>query len=232
MKPPVERTRKRTPPRALTADPAASETSRPRDARGPPLQEAARYAALEPLSEVNECCLELLVQDARSARPGAFPLTVHLRELLSGLSPEIRTRAGRRSLLLVDLELSNVTWWQRLIEHPTRPPPVPPWRGGFPKARGVLLTRATLVVAWHSLRSDPSAGCPMGMAPAVAPLIAGLTLSEIEQIAERRCRWLRPRWEDQPAVWRQLLRSAQSADTRSARDFNLRGLQLLTGDLL
>ena len=175
MKPPVERTRKRTPPRALTADPAASETSRPRDARGPPLQEAARYAALEPLSEVNECCLELLVQDARSARPGAFPLTVHLRELLSGLSPEIRTRAGRRSLLLVDLELSNVTWWQRLIEHPTRPPPVPPWRGGFPKARGVLLTRATLVVAWHSLRSDPSAGCPMGMAPAVAPLIAGLT---------------------------------------------------------
>jgi hypothetical protein len=181
---------------------------------------------------VNERCLELLIQDARSVRSGAFPLTAHLRALLIGLSPEIRMRAARRSLLLVNLEFSSAAWWQNLIANPTRPAPLPPWRGSFPKARAVSLARATLVIAWHSLRSDPSAACPMGMARQVAPLIAALTLTEIERIAERRFRWLRPRWEDQPAVWRQLLRSAQSVDTRGARDFNLRGLQLLTGDLL
>ena len=228
----MERTQKPTHPAALTADPPVSELSLRRSSRGQPAPEAARYPALKPLCEVNERCLELLVQDARSARSGAFPLTVHLRALLTGLSPEMRMRAARRSLLLVNMEFSSISWWQNLIANPTRPAQLPPWRGSFPKARAVQLARATLVVAWHSLRSNPSAACPMGMARQVAPLIAALTLTEIERIAERRCRWLRPRWEDQPAVWRQLLRSAQSVDTRGARDFNLRGLQLLTGDLL
>lgn len=228
----MERTPKRPRPSGAAANPQASETPRHRSPRGAATQEAPRYRTLKPLGEVNERCLELLMQDARSGRSGAFPLTVLLRGLLIGLSPETRARAAGRSLLLVDLELSNVPWWQSLLANPMRSAPLPPWRGSFPKPYAVPLARATLIVAWQSLRSDDSAACPMGIAQEVAPLIAELTLTDIERIAERRYRWLRPRWEDQPSVWRQLLRSAQSADARGARDFNLRGLQLLTGDLL
>lgn len=189
-------------------------------------------AILRPLHELNERCIDLLVQAARTERPEAFPIVIQLRGILQGLSPEIRTRAARKAFLLVDLEFTNETWWQMLRSHPIRPAPLPSWRGSFPRGAAVPLARATLMFAWHSLRADRNAACLLGMSPTVAMVIAGLSLTDIDRVVDRRFRYLRPRWEDRPAVWRQLLQAAQSTDIRRTRDVNLRGLQLLVGEML
>jgi hypothetical protein len=119
-----------------------------------------------------------------------------------------------------------------LRSHPIRPAPLPSWRGSFPRGAAVPLARATLMFAWHSLRADRNAACLLGMSSAVSEAIAALSLTDIDRVVDRRFRHLRPRWEDRPAVWRQLLQAAQSTDIRRTRDVNLRGLQLLVGEML
>ena len=54
---------------------------------------------------------------------------------------------------------------------------------------------------------------------------------DIDTIVERRLQHVRPRWEDRPAVWERLSLTAESEDFRETRDFNLRSLQLVTGEL-
>jgi hypothetical protein len=144
----------------------------------------------------------------------------------------MRTRAAHKTFLLLDLEFSNDTWWQMVGSHPNRPAPLPSWRGSFPRRPAMQLARATVMLAWHSLRAHRNAMCLLGMSPTVAEVISGLSLTDIDQIVDRRIRYLRPRWEDRPAVWRQLLEASQSPDIRQAREVSLRGLQLLAGELL
>jgi hypothetical protein len=189
-------------------------------------------AILRPLRELNERCIELLVQAARTERPEAFPIVIQLRGTLQGLSPEMRARAACKTFLLLDLEFANAPWWQMVRSNPTRPAPLPNWRGSFPRGPAVQLARATILLAWHSLRAHRNAACLLGMTPAVAEVIAGLSLTDMDRIVDRRFRHLRPRWEDRPAVWRQLLQAAQSPDIRRTREVNLRGLQLLVGEMI
>src|SRR5207244_2358773 len=104
------------------------------------------------------------------------------------------------------------------------------WRGSFPRRSAVPLARATLMLAWHSLRADPETACVLlGMSPPVADLISALPLAEIDRIADRGFRHVQPRWHDRPAVWRNLLLAAQTSNPGAMRDFNLHGVQLMTG---
>src|SRR5207237_6968485 len=75
---------------------------------------------LQEVYEINERCLELLVQGARSERPERFFLVKPLREVLREMTPETRARAARRAFLLVDLEFANADWWRRAKNYPTR----------------------------------------------------------------------------------------------------------------
>jgi hypothetical protein len=88
------------------------------------------------------------------------------------------------------------------------------------------------MLAWHSVRADVNASCLLGISSAVAATLASFSLTELDRIAARRFRHVRPRWEDRPIVWRQLLLSASTGDARQTRDAHLRALQLLTGELL
>lgn len=89
------------------------------------------------------------------------------------------------------------------------------------------------MLAWHSLRADQAtAGILLGMTRPVSDLIAELRFDEIDRIAEKRFRHVRPRWDDRPAVWRKLLLAAKENDGRVMREVNVHGVQLLTGDLL
>jgi hypothetical protein len=193
---------------------------------------SASVGILRPLRELNERCIDLLVQAARTERPDAFPVVIRLRETLRLLSPEMRARAAHKTFLLLDMEFSNDRWWQTVRSHPNRPAPLPSWRGSFPRLPATQLARATVMLAWHSLRAHRNAICLLGMSPAVAEVLSGLSLTDIDRIVDRRTRHLRPRWEDRPAVWRQLLQAAQTTDIRRTRDVNLRGLQLLVGEML
>jgi hypothetical protein len=193
---------------------------------------AARAQLLKSLQEANERCIQMLVHTACTEARDAFPLVNHLRPLLREVTPDVRAQAARIALLLVDVQLSNAAWWTHLQAYPNRPGPLPPVRGSFPRASAVPLGRATLMLAWHSVRSDPVGSCLLGVCPEVARIIASFSLTELDRVVERRFRYVRPRWEDRPAIWRALLLSAQSGDARRTREVSLRAIQLMTGDLL
>ena len=207
-------------------------TRLPEDIPAPGEMSAARAQLLQSLQEANERCIEMLVHAARADTTDAFSLVNHLRSLLRVLTPDVRARAAHTALLLVDMQLSNEVWWTHLQAHPNRPGPLPSARGSFPRASAVPLGRATLMLAWHGVRSDPVGSCLLGVSPEVARIIAGFSLTELDRVVERRFRYVRPRWEDRPGVWRALLLSAQSGDARRTREVNLRATQLMTGDLL
>jgi nucleoside-diphosphate-sugar epimerase len=101
----------------------------------------------------------------------------------------------------------------------------------------IVVTGATgqlgrLVIASLLKRSDPVGSCLLGVSSGVARIIASFSLTELDRVVERRFRYVRPRWEDRPAVWRALLASAQNGDAGRTHEANLRAMHLLTGDLL
>ena len=90
------------------------------------------------------------------------------------------------------------------------------------------LIRRMLMLAWHLARSNPlSARVTLGLNADCAALIAVRSLSDLDRLAESRPLWIRPRWERQSGVWRQLLEAALSDEFSRLRPLQLRGLQLL-----
>ena len=78
----------------------------------------------------------------------------------------------------------------------------PTWLAPFPRPAAVKLARSTLVLAWHTVRTNLDAAVVLlGIAPSVAEIIAKPHLQDLDRIAERQYRHVRPRWEDRPAVW-------------------------------
>jgi hypothetical protein len=126
---------------------------------------AARTQLLQSVQEANERCIELLVLAARTDAVATFPVVNHLRSVFRGLTPEIRAKAARTALLLVDMRLGDVEWWTHLQAHPARPVPLPASHGSFPRASAVPLGRAVLMLAWHAVRSDPVGSCLLGVGP-------------------------------------------------------------------
>jgi hypothetical protein len=184
----------------------------------------------EPLFDVNRRCIAALVQMALADRP-ALTLVVHLKDLLARLTPAMHGSSALRTTLLTDMHLAELPWWRKVHDHPKRPLPSPSWLGGFPRSTGLGLARATMMLAWHSVRAAPQRAVLLGVTPQVAELLADFSLTELDEIAERNFRHVRPRWEDRPAVWRALLSAMESQDFRKARDFSVYSLQLMTGEL-
>src|SRR6184192_836023 len=130
----------------------ASRTGHPRGARPRALEEAARSRVpaapgpsppgtpgnrdegqpLQGAYEVNERCIEMLVNAARHPPARPFPLISGLRELLKAADPSVRRRAARRSFLLVDMEFGNPDWWHTARNHPSQQMRTPLWWGCFP----------------------------------------------------------------------------------------------------
>jgi len=188
---------------------------------------------LQDMQRVNQRCIEMLTQAARMAPPEMSPFVSELREVLLQMTPEMRARAACRTFLLVDMELGNTDLWRRFKSHHTRTEPIPKGREMFPRATAIQLARATLVLAWYGVRTDRhAANLLLGMSAAVSDIIASLSLVEIDRIAERQFRHVRPRWEDRPELWLKLLSASQTPDIRRARDINLRGLQLIVGAIV
>lgn len=215
---------------------SSAATSRNEDARelSPLLRRQGEPdSPLAPLHEVNERCLTLLAETARQQKHGTSSLVIALRRPLLAMTPEARARASRRAVLLLDMAFRDRLWWVGARAHPRRATRTLLEHDVFPAPSARYLARATLVLAWHSVRADrTAAGALLGVSCAVAEIIAGLSLEELDLIAERRFRSLRPRWEDRPALWRKLLLSVESSDYRREREFNLLSLKLVIGELL
>jgi hypothetical protein len=189
---------------------------------------------LVPLHEVNERCLELITLIAKlDPHEAPFTLITPLRSLLRGTKPVVRRRAARQPFALIDMEFRDRDWWHAVKSKPARAWKERSWRGSSPKRPAVQLAHTTLMLAWHMTRADPAAAAIVfGMQRDVVRTIATLPLSDIDVIAERHFRHLRPRWEDRPDLWRELLVAAHADDEAAMRDFAVRALQLLAGDIV
>ena len=177
---PRSRARRGVPPKPLIGN---STKATPQEEEHPPPAVRPR----EEVQRVNQRCIEMLTQAARMARPEMSPLVTELREVLLQMTPERRVRAARRTFLLVDMELGNTDLWRRFKSHPARVEPALKGRGTFPRAAAVQLARDTLILAWYGVRADcHGARLLLGLSAAVSDIIASLSLTDINRIAERQ----------------------------------------------
>ena len=183
--------------------------------------------ALAPICDINEQCLQLLVEAAR-ARPSAEePFVCQLLSLIQTVDIATLTTAARFPFLLVEFGFRDPEWWSEIASGNESTGDDEAWLSPFPRAAATTLSRATLMLAWHTVRTDSEASVVLlGITPAVARLLRSLRLQDIDRIAEHHYRRVRPRWEDRPSVWRQLLFCAKSTEVDTAHDFVLHALQL------
>jgi hypothetical protein len=183
--------------------------------------------------QVNEYCIEIMTQAARTDRPGTLPLVNELRDVLLQMTPEMRVRAARRTFMLADMEFGNGEWWRCVKQYPGRPLPLAEARGNLPRSQAVQLARNALTLAWHAVRADRhAAGVLLGMSRAVRDIIGALSLADVERIVPSQFPHARPRWENRSDMWLKMLRAAQTPNIRRSRDVNLRGLQWMGGALV
>jgi hypothetical protein len=197
------------------------------------------------MSRIEECHAEILTlsspkrgckviaNDPRSADTSHLsPYTlVQRRGRCCGFSGLAMAKA-QLGILLVDLQFTSNHWWQTQGLPNSRGFGLPVARCVWPRATATLLTRLTLVGTWHTLRANPCTACLLGITSGVAEVIRALSLSRIELLAKHLHRYLRPRWEDQPTVWRHLLLAAQTEDSHRHRELCLKSLRLLAGKTL
>jgi hypothetical protein len=212
--------------------------SRQDDSRDDPVNSGSAHATsgsgieLTPLHALNRAGLGALVEAARIPEGEPMPgFLAELRDQLEALGEEAQFRAAECPFLLLNVGFQDEEWWRGLkygLPRNAREPVA-----CFPRLKAMPLARSTLTLAWHWAHADPeTAGLVLGISRTCAALIASLTLQELETIAHRQHRCLRPRWEDRPAVWRALLGAAQQADREALSDFRLYGIRLVIGELL
>jgi len=183
--------------------------------------------ALAPICEINERCLHLLASAARQTRTPSDSFFHHLLSLIGPLDLAEVRGAARFPFLLVDFGFRDARWWHQVTSGHGRTTKDFEWLAPLPRAPAMKLARATLTLAWHTVRTDAEASLVLlGITPEVAPMISALRLQDIDKVAERYFRRLRPRWEDRPAVWQQLLICAKSVEVDAAHEFVLHALQL------
>lgn len=183
--------------------------------------------ALAPICEINEQCLQMLVYASRHSPLSSDSFLYHLFSLVNSLDDAAIATVSRFPFLLVDFAFQDVQWWRRVASRPLRADTDRVWLVPFPRATATKLARATLMLAWHTARTNPEATrVLLGISPAISATISTLRLRDIDRISDRHFRRLRPRWEDRPAVWRQLLACARESDVNSAHEFVLHALQL------
>ena len=183
--------------------------------------------ALAPICEINEQCLHMLASAARQTRTPPDSFFHHLLSLIGPLDLAEVKSAARFPFLLVDFGFRDARWWHQVTSGHGRSTKDFEWLAPLPRATAMKLARATLTLAWHTVRTDAEASLVLlGITPEVAPMISALRLQDIDKVAERYFRRLRPRWEDRPAVWQQLLICAKSTEVDAAHEFVLHALQL------
>jgi hypothetical protein len=127
--------------------------------------------------------------------------------------------------LMLDAGFSHPEYWDNAV-HEISPP-----RNWLAGSLAPGLVRRAVMLGWHLARANPfAARMTLGMTPLCATLIAQTRLRDLDSLVERRSDHCRLRWEDRPAVWRQLLQAALGGGGASLERLQLRGFQLLAID--
>ena len=175
----------------------------------------------------------MLVEAARTSQASDEPFVHQLLSFIKTLDAATLATASRFPFLLVDFEFRDPDWWKQVADGNDSAANEAAWLSPFPRAAATTLSRATLMLAWHTVRTDAQAAVVLlGITPAVARQLRSLRLQDIDRIAEQHCRKIRPRWKDRPSVLRQLLMCAKSTEVETAHDFVLHALQLTASTAL
>jgi hypothetical protein len=182
---------------------------------------------LDPLVEINAQCIDLLRGMAGRDR-AALPILGDLAPLWRALPQDGRRRLADCPYLLVDAGFGDEARWRLLQQRAVNDQPRELRAVCFAGERAVGFSRRVLMYGWHLARAHRSvARIVLGMSPACLDRIATLSLRELEGVCEQHPGWVRPRWESQPLIWRQMLAAAVSADAPAMQQASLRGIQLL-----
>lgn len=191
-----------------------------------------RAETLESLAELNEQCLELLCEQARSNHAyESEPLMVEMRDLWRALDITARKRASWCPYLLFDagfLETRRWAWVRGNQVHDAERVVLSPF---FTVPRTIAVMRLVLAFAWHLARSQQAAArLLMGMSTQCAELISACTLRQVTDLAEHYPQWLQPRWPGQLSYWRELLISSITGDAAALERARMHGIRLLAAD--
>lgn len=182
-----------------------------------------------PVVEINRLALGLLaLRSAAEPFPARPPLLAALAPLWAGLDRAAFERAAHCPCLLVEFDLEALLSGPRVAEsgfaHPGSS-----WFQGPAASR---LAYLTMTHAWHLARLQPlAARLPLGLGDSASSRLAALSLPELGECLDRAgdLRWLRPRWDRQLEVWRELLSAAGSPEVERHEGLRLRGVQLMAG---
>jgi hypothetical protein len=187
-------------------------------------------ATLESMTEVNEEVLALLRAQCSAGAPQA-PLIQDVSDLLLNLDAASMRRAAGTAVLLVDAGFADSVRWSDAIIGAVNDRGSPAPEPFFTVDAAVRVMRLVMSHAWHLARSEPAAArLLLGLSPANVTIIGSSTLTRLTFLAESRAEWLRPRWENRPGVWRELLRTAAQGDAGALERLRIRGLQLLAAE--
>jgi hypothetical protein len=187
-------------------------------------------ATLESMTDVNEEVLALLRAQC-SVTGWQPPLIQDVRDLLLNLDAASMRRAAGTAVLLVDAGFGQGSRWSDAIVGAVNDRDAPAAAAFFTVDAAVRVMRLVMTHAWHLARSEPAAArLLLGLSATNVTVIGGCSLTRLLGLADVRTQWLRPRWEDRPGVWRELLRTAAAGDAGALERLRVRGLQLLAGE--
>lgn len=191
-------------------------------------------SALGRMHALNERCLEVLAQLARTDRERVSADIVNRhRNLWYGLDAAARKRAASTPFLLMDVHFQDADWWRWARNPRLSRRRETTSHATFAGKTAVELMRETVMLAWRTTGFDRGvASVLLGMTPAVSTIIDGLDPQDIERIAARHNRCLRLRWEDFPVFWHKLLTAARDGNRDALHEVHLHGMQLLGGEVI
>ena len=200
-----------------------------------------RREMLEALAELNHRCLGLLAEQALVPGTQALgaqalgsqgqPALRQVGELWRALDERSRWQAAACPYLLVDACFGEPQRWQWLSGSRVGEPSSAPYTSFFTVPQTVAVARTVFVYAW-TLVVNHSKGAPLvlGIHPHCASLLGACTVSQVHELAERGCGWLRPRWLKRVRLWRQMLVAAAEDDVAALERSRMQGLQMLAAE--
>jgi hypothetical protein len=188
-----------------------------------------RSETLESLIDLNEVCLELLAAQARASCGSS--LLAQIAALWSVLDGGGRRRAAGCLYVLLDAGFAHAPRWRAPAAAQVGEAARAGYAPFFTVAPAAKVTQAVFTFAWHLTRCQGTAArLPLGIPAPCVELIAQRTLRQVCDLAEAHPEWLKPRWQGQPEVWRDLLRAAADGEPRALQRARLRGQTLLAAE--
>jgi len=185
---------------------------------------------LQSLFSLNEQLLEQLTRAARVGN-GTSPLVAALYGEFC-LLDATTCRYLSHAPLLIDAGFSDPHRWLCPLRTKTsgrRRPLSGHWLG---RSQAVALARETFFVGWYLVHTFPHAPkLLLGMCDPCVAFFNEATVNDVQKLSEQRYEWIKPRWETQPQIWRELIMLARHPPKSMPGSVALRAMALIAAEV-